>query len=229
MGHGLYEQGLPADHFGLPLGESVSLGIHESQSRLWENHIGRTAAFGRWLLPQLEQRFGDRFDRIDAEEYHRRMCAVVPGYIRVDADEATYDLHIFLRFELERAMVRGELAVADLPEAWNARFAELFGFAVDQDANGCLQDVHWSAAYGYFPTYTLGNCYAAQLMATIRGDLPDLEKQVAAGDFTALLGWLREHIHRHGRRFTPRQLCARATGSDLDAGHLLAHIEARYG
>lgn len=229
MGHGLYEQGLPADHFGLPLGESVSLGIHESQSRLWENHIGRTAAFGRWLLPQLEERFGDRFDTIDAEEYHRRQCAVVPGYIRVDADEATYDLHIWLRFGLERAMIRGDLAVADLPQAWNSRFEELFGFPVDRDANGCLQDVHWSAAFGYFPTYTLGNCYAAQLMTTIRSDLPDLDEQVAAGDFAPLLGWLREHIHQHGRRHTPRRLFERATGSELDAEHLMRHIESRYG
>lgn len=229
MGHGLYEQGLPEDQFGLPMGEAVSLGIHESQSRLWENHVGRTAAFGHWLLPQLRAAYGERVEAIDAAEYARRQCVVAPGYIRVDADEACYDMHIWLRFGLERALVRGELAVADLPAAWNERFEDLFGFAVDSDRNGCLQDVHWSAAFGYFPTYTLGNCYAAQLMVAIRADLPELDAQLAAGDFAPLLTWLRERIHVHGRRYTPTELAQRATGQPLSAEPLVAHIEARYG
>lgn len=228
MGHGLYEQGLPPDEFGLPLGEAVSLGIHESQSRLWENHVGRSAAFGRWLLPRLAQHYGDRYAPIDADEYAARNSRVAPGFIRVDADEVCYDLHIWLRFELERALVRGELAVADLPAAWNQRFEELFGFAPPSDRDGCLQDVHWSAAYGYFPTYTLGNCYAAQLMSAIRRELPQLDEQLAAGDFAPLLDWLRRGVHRHGRRYEPAELCRRATGEALDASHLLRHIEARY-
>ncbi|MFW5845764.1 MAG: carboxypeptidase M32, partial [Planctomycetota bacterium] len=224
MGHGLYEQGLPQEEFGLPLGSSVSLGIHESQSRLWENHVGRSAAFGAWALPHMQAAYGDRLERIGPEAFHRHQCRVTPGFIRVEADEACYDLHIWLRFRLERDLMRGDLAVADLPAAWNAGFQELFGLAVPDDRRGCLQDVHWSYAIGYFPTYTLGNCYAAQFMASIRRDLPDLDERHAAGDFAPLLDWLRSRIHVHGKRYTPAELCRRATGTDLDTRHLLEHI-----
>jgi carboxypeptidase Taq len=227
-GHGLYEQGLPADRFGSPLAEACSFGIHESQSRLWENLVGRSLGFWRHFLPRARAAFPGALDDVPVETFHRAVNEVTPSFIRVDADEVTYNLHIFLRFRLEQAMLSGDLAPRDLPGAWNERFQKAFGIAPPDDARGCLQDIHWSLTLvGYFPTYTLGNVYAAHLYERARRDLGDLEAAFAAGDFKPLLAWLAERIHRHGRRHAPADLVANATGGKPSPGPLLRHLEAR--
>jgi len=238
-GHGMYEQGLPksATHagpegedvplFGTPLADAISLGIHESQSRMWENFVGRSHAFWRWLLPEagrLVPALGDH----DVDAVYRAVNIVRPTLIRVEADEGTYNLHVMLRFELERAMIAGDLAVADLPGAWNERFEQLLGLAVPDDARGCLQDVHWSfGLFGYFPTYTLGNLYAAQLWEAISTANPDLDAQLASGSFAPLRGWLNEHVHAHGRRYRAWELCERVTGRPLEARPLLDWLSGK--
>lgn len=234
-GHGLYEQGLPKAEFpGQPLAEEASLGIHESQSRLWENMVGRSRPFWEWLLPLARRELSAELEEISPDEAYLSMNRVVPSLIRVESDEATYNLHIMLRFDLERALLAGDLRVADLPEAWNARVLEDFGIPVPDDRQGVLQDVHWSmGAIGYFPTYTLGNLYAAQLWEAVARDVPDLPARVAAGAFEELLEWLRERIHRHGRRYGAAELCERATGAPLSAEPFLRYLgdklEAVYG
>jgi carboxypeptidase Taq len=226
-GHGLYEQGLPAEHWGTPLGTSVSLGIHESQSRLWENLVGRSEPFWRWCLPRVREAFGDVLADVSADDWLAAINHVQPGFIRTEADEATYNLHIMLRFDLEQALLSGDLPAADLPAAWNAKMKEYLGLTPPNDAQGCLQDVHWShGALGYFPTYTLGNLYAAQFFEQAGRDIGGLEEALAAGDFAPLLGWLRQHIHRHGKRYSAGQLAQRITGRPLEAGPLLARLAA---
>jgi carboxypeptidase Taq len=228
-GHGLYEQGLPKAEFpGQPLSEAASLGIHESQSRLWENLVGRSRAFWEWALPEVRAAFGDAVGTPSVDEVFRAMNRVRPTLIRVDSDEATYNLHIMLRFDLERALLAGDLAVGDLPEAWNRRMREDLGLEVPDDRRGALQDIHWSmAAIGYFPTYTLGNLFAAQFWEALRRDVPELEARIARGEFGEVLGWLRERIHRHGRRFSASELCERATGRPLSAEPFTAYLEGK--
>lgn len=228
-GHGLYEQGLPkADHFGEPLGDSISLGIHESQSRMWENFVGRSREFWEWALPHAQRIMGSGLEKFGIDDLYRATNLVQRSYIRVEADEATYNLHVMLRFGIERAMVRGDLAVADLPGVWNERFEELLGVKAPDDRRGCLQDVHWSfGLIGYFPTYTLGNLYAAQFWEKINGDIPDLSARMSRGEFAALLGWLRTHIHQHGQRFRAGELCERITGEPLSPDPLLRHLEGK--
>jgi carboxypeptidase Taq len=229
-GHGMYEQGLPADQVGLPLGEAVSLGVHESQSRLWENQIGRSRAFMSYLLPLLRRHFPGRFDGIAPEQLDRAVNVVRPSPIRIEADEVTYTLHIVLRMELERALLRGEIAVADLPSLWNERMRADLGVVPADDAEGVLQDIHWSfGLFGYFPTYALGNLYAAELHVAAKRDLPGLDDDVARGDFLPLLGWLREHIHRRGRELAPRELVRAATGREPGAGPYLDYLRAKFG
>ena len=227
-GHGMYEQGLDGGQWGLPMGEACSLGIHESQSRLWENHIGGSDQFWEHWLP----RAAHYFPQLLGCSPHAVAAAarrVSPGFIRVDADEVTYDLHVILRFEIERGLVGGSLAVADLPEAWNARFRELTGLAVPDDALWCLQDVHWSfGGFGYFPTYTMGNLHASQLMAAARGAMAGLDGEIAAGNYSGLRGWLREQVHMHGRRWSPEELMRRATGEEPGVAAHLAHLRTRY-
>jgi len=226
-GHGLYEQGLSADDYGLPSGKAVSLGIHESQSRLWENQVGRSDAFWQTWYPVACECFPQLRD-FPLENFlaHIRRAAFSP--IRVEADEATYDLHILLRFDLERRMVRGELAVADIPAAWNEGFRELFGFAPEDDRHGCLQDIHWSmGGLGYFATYSLGNLNAAQLYAAAMRD-DRIASATAGADYAPLLSWLRENIHRHGSVFDPADLMEMATGSKPAAADYIAHLESRY-
>jgi carboxypeptidase Taq len=227
-GHGLYEQGLPKEErMGQPLAEAASVGIHESQSRMWENFVGRSRAFWEWALPEAQQAFAG-LREVDVDEVYRSMNLVEPTLIRVDADEATYNLHIMLRFDLERAMLAGELPVAELPAAWNRRVRDDLGLEVPDDARGCLQDIHWSlGAIGYFPTYTLGNLYAAQLWEAARAATPDLEARIGRGDFTALLGWLRSEIHRHGRRYPAMELCERVTGRPLDPAPFVSYLEGK--
>ena len=228
-GHGLYEQGLPkAEHHGLPQSQATSLGMHESQSRLWENCVGRSREFWTWALPHAKQRFGGALDAYGVDDLYRAVNTAQPSFIRVEADEATYNLHIMLRFDLERALLRGDLEVADLPDAWNTRFRELLGLEVPDDAQGCLQDVHWAfGLFGYFPTYCLGNLYAAQLWEAAQRALPSLADDIARGEFKPLRAWLAEHVHAHGRRYRAAELCERATGAPLSADPLMRQLEAK--
>lgn len=231
-GHGLYEQNLPAEAFGTPAGMYCSLGIHESQSRLWENQVGRGRPFWRHFYPRLKQAFPGTLDDVPMMDFLVAVNRVRPSFIRVEADEATYNLHIILRFELELGLIAGDLAVADLPAAWNERFQALFGLAVPSDREGCLQDIHWSfGGLGYFPTYTLGNLYAAQFMAAARHSLGGdvLDESLARGDFSSLLGWLTEHVYRHGRRYSAGELCRRATGAGLSSGPFIEYLRGKVG
>ena len=229
-GHGLYEQGLPRDWYGLPPGAAASLGIHESQSRLWENLVGRSRAFWEWCIGPAREAFPAALGGASAADVHEALLVVRPSFIRVEADEVTYNLHVMMRFDLERAVVHGELRVADLPAAWNERFARDFGMRPERDSDGVLQDIHWSAGlWGYFPTYTLGNIAAAQLMAAADRDLGGLSADFARGCFTRLLGWLRERIHAAGRTLESDELVERATGRPVDETWLLDSLQARYG
>ncbi|HZV73084.1 MAG TPA: carboxypeptidase M32 [Conexibacter sp.] len=230
FGHGLYESQVDPALARGPLGEGVSLGVHESQSRLWENVVGRGRPFAGWLHGQLRSTFPEQFGAVDAEAFYRAVNKVQPSLIRVEADEATYGLHIILRFELERAMIAGSVALADLPEAWNVRMKEYLGVAVPDDAHGVLQDVHWSGGdIGYFATYALGNLISAQLWGRAREDLPELDDALAAGDGSALRAWLGEHVHRFGRTYPPRELVARATGGPIRVEPFLAYLRGKLG
>jgi carboxypeptidase Taq len=229
-GHGLYEAGLPRSLRRSPLGAVESLGIHESQSRLWENMVGRGRAFADVLAPRIAQLGIDRLAQIRPDDLYRAVNQVQPSFIRVEADEATYGLHIILRFELEQALIDGTLTVRELPEAWNARVQEYFGLTVPNDAEGVLQDVHWAAGLvGYFPTYALGNLIAGQLFERAHGDLPDLEAQLGAGDLHGLREWLREHVHRHGAKFTSRELLERVVGGPIAVGPFVDYLKAKLG
>ena len=229
-GHGLYEQGLPEDADGTPAGSAVSLGIHESQSRMWENMIGRSREFWEYYLPQLQRRFPQQLSRIDVDRFYAAVNQVEASFIRVEADEITYNLHILLRFELEKALVEEELSVPDLPAAWNERMRQSLGIEPESAAQGVLQDVHWSfGLIGYFPTYTLGNLYAAQFLCQARQEIPDLDDHVRIGDFACLLSWLREKIHTSGSRLTASELVAEVTGEPLTSDYLMQYLESKYG
>lgn len=229
-GHALYEQGLPIEHRRSTLAESISLGIHESQSRLWENMVGRSLAFWRYYTPAFQQQFPSQLDGMEAETIYRAANRVRPSLIRVEADECTYNLHVILRFEIELALIEGEIAVSDVPEIWNAKLKQYLGLDVPNDAQGCLQDIHWAhCAMGYFPTYALGNLYAAQMMLRIETDIPDLWERVEQGDFAPLLGWLRECVHQVGRRKTASELIQSISGESLSAEAYLDYLEAKYG
>jgi carboxypeptidase Taq len=226
-GHGMYEQGLPAEDFGLPSGSSVSLGIHESQSRLWENHVGRSHAFWKCWYPVAQEHFPQLAD-FSLENFMAYLHRAAFSPIRVEADEATYDLHIILRFGIERRMLNGDLAVADVPAAWNGDFRDLFGFTPENDTMGCLQDIHWSmGGLGYFPTYTLGNINAAQLYAAARKN-PAIAAACDSADHAPLLDWLRENIHAHGGTLDPADLMVQATGRPPSTDDYLAHLQSRY-
>jgi carboxypeptidase Taq len=228
-GHGMYDQGLRTQWYGLPPGSYVSLGIHESQSRLWENQVGRSLAFWKWLLPIAKPMLGGSLDDCSVEEMHFAVNAVRPSLIRVEADEATYNLHIIIRFELEQALMAGELEVGDLPAAWDEAYERYLGVRAPSAADGVLQDVHWSAGlFGYFPTYTLGNLASAQLFSAAERDLGPLSLAMERGEFGGLLGWLRDRIHRHGRCFTGSELIKNATNSELSAEPLLESLRSRY-
>lgn len=227
-GHGLYEQGLPAEHAFTPRGAAVSLGVHESQSRLWENLVGRSRPFWARYLPKLRSCYGGAFDDVTLDDMHFAANAVTPSLIRVEADELTYNFHILLRFELEAELIGGALGVEDLPEAWRARMQTYVGVTPDNDAEGVLQDVHWShGLFGYFPTYTLGNLYAAQLFAAIRRDLSDVDACIESGDFAPILEWLRTRVHTHGMRYGAAELMQRATGEAPTAQHLVTYLREK--
>lgn len=229
-GHALYEQGLPADRRDVPSGQAASLGIHESQSRLWENHVGRSREFATWVLPRLRQSFGGPFLRADADDLYRAANVVRRSLIRIEADEVTYNLHIILRMEIERALIAGDLAAADVAAHWRELMRRDFGVVPATDAEGALQDIHWSmGAIGYFPTYTLGNLYAAQLWAALRRDLPQADAAIAAGEFAPLLAWLRRNVHQQGRLWTAADLCREATGEPLRVEPYLAYLNEKFG
>jgi len=227
-GHGIYGQNLPIEHEYTPMGEAVSLAVHESQSRMWENQVGRSRAFWRWCLPVLRQCYGSAADGLTVDDVFGGTNVVRPSLIRVEADEVTYNLHIMVRFELERALMNGGLGAADLPGAWNEKYRQYLGVEVPDDARGCMQDVHWShGAIGYFPTYTLGNLYAAQFFRTAEADLPDLQRMIEAGQFASLKTWLVQNIHRHGMRYRSGELCEHVTRRPLTAEPLLAYLEGK--
>ncbi len=228
VGHGLYEQGLPAEHHGTPLGEVASLALHESQARLWENAVGRGRPFWQHFFPQARSAFPALVD-VSLDAFHLAIYAVEPSLVRVGADEVTYNLHVLIRFELERALLAGALPGADLPGAWNEAYRRYLGVEPRDDAEGCLQDGHWAAGmFGYFPTYTLGNILAAQLFARARQEVGGLDEAFARGDFGGLLGWLRERVYRHGGRYSARRLIERVTGSPPDHRPLIEGLRAKY-
>ena len=229
-GHGLYEQGFAEELARTPLADGASLGIHESQSRLWENQVGRSHAFWAHYFPALQGVFPDALGDVETNAFYRAVNKVEPSLIRVEADEVTYNLHIMLRFELERGLIEGTITVDELPALWNERMDDYLGIRPDTDADGVLQDIHWSlGAFGYFPTYALGTLMSAQFFAQATADLGDVEAHVAEGDFAPLLGWLRENVHQHGRRYRATELLERVTNEQLTATPWLDYIREKYG
>jgi carboxypeptidase Taq len=228
FGHGLYEAQMDPRHYRTTLAEATGLGVHESQSRLWENLVGRSRPFCEWALPLLRSHLGAPFEAMDADELYRGVNRVELSLIRIEADETTYNLHIALRYELELALIEGRLEVKDLPEAWDEATHRLLGLEVPDVLHGVLQDIHWGAGMiGYFPTYTLGNLMAAQLWSALSAQLTDIEGDIAAGRFAALREWLRENIHRHGRKYDSRELLRRATGEELRVEPWLDYLQAK--
>lgn len=228
-GHGLYDQGLDPRYYGSPLGESVSLGIHESQSRLWENCVGRSRAFWHCFYPILQQTFPQQLGTVPLDLFYAAINRASPSLIRVEADELTYNLHIMLRVEIEQALIENRVQPDDLPELWNEKMQSYLGIVPEQDAEGVLQDVHWSmGAFGYFPTYTLGNLYAVQFFEQAKQELPQLEEHIAAGQLVPLRRWLEQKIHRWGRMFTPDHLARRVTGKGVSPEPFLHYLEGKY-
>lgn len=228
VGHGCYEQNIDDAYLLTPVGRGVSMGVHESQSRIYENQLGRSRAFTGWLFQDMVDVFGD-FGVHDAESFYRTVNRVHDGFIRTEADEVQYNLHIMLRFDLERSLMSGDLAVGDLEAAWNDRFAADFGYAVDKPSNGCLQDVHWSVGlFGYFPTYSLGNVYAGCLHETMREALPDLDQALLVGDTSPATGWLCENLQAFGGLRSPRDTIIHASGIEPGPEPLLIYLEAKF-
>ena len=229
-GHGLYEQGVGLELARTPLADGASLGVHESQSRLWEILVGRSRPFWSHYYPKLSATFPEALDGVDLDGFYGAINTVRPSLIRVEADEVTYNLHIMLRFELENALLEGRIAVKELPDAWHDGMERYLGIVPDTDANGVLQDIHWSmGAIGYFPTYTLGNLMSAQIFARVRRVIPNLDEHTAAGRFDELRGWLQENIYHHGRKFTANELLERTGCGPLSADPWLAYVRDKYG
>jgi carboxypeptidase Taq len=228
-GHALYEQGLPRKWSHAILGRAASLAVHESQSRLWENLVGRSRAFWTRFYPRAQELFPAQLGNVSLDQFYRAINKVQPSFIRVEADEATYNLHIMLRLELEIAMAAGQVATHDLPELWNSKMQEYLGVVPPDDARGVLQDIHWSGGMlGYFSTYALGNLVSVQLWAKQKQANPGIDSQIAAGDFAPLLGWLRENIHQYGRKYEPQELVRRVTGSSIDPAPYLGYLKQKY-
>ena len=227
-GHALYEQGFLEEHYDTPLAEAVSMGIHESQSRLWENIVGRGLPFCRHLVPLVQKELPGMSD-VTVEQFYRAINPVRPSFIRIEADEVTYNLHILVRFEMEKAIFEGKIDLKDVPEEWNSRYEKYLGIRPENDSKGCLQDIHWAIGYfGYFPTYTLGNLYASQFYNAARKALPDMENRAESGDLRPLLAWLRENIHRHGRLYSAADLVRRVTGGPLSEEPFIAHLRKKF-
>lgn len=228
-GHALYEQGIDENLAQSHLDTGISLGIHESQSRLWENVIGRSLPFWECFYPELQQAFPDQFGALSVEDFVQRVNAVRPGLIRVEADEVSYNLHVLIRFELERALISGDIGVNELPAVWNEKYRKYLGVSVDSDANGVLQDVHWShGSLGYFPTYTIGNLAAAQIWNVYTEFDPDYEKTLRSGNLEKILRWLTEKIYRHGSVYPPTELLKMVTGGELNSAHFVRYLERRF-
>lgn len=228
-GHACYEQNIDSAYGLTPLGGGVSMGVHESQSRIYENQLGRSRAFTGWLYGQMRDIFGD-FGIDSEDDFYATVNRVHQGYIRTESDEVQYNLHVLMRFDLERALISGDLAVEDLETAWNDRFLADFGFAVDKPSNGCLQDVHWSVGlFGYFATYSLGNVYAGCLNKALRQAVPDVDAQLAKADLGPATAWLRENVQQHGGLYEPREVITRACGTSPTEGALLDYIEDKFG
>jgi carboxypeptidase Taq len=229
-GHALYTQGVNTDYARTPLDGGTSMGVHESQSRLWENLVGRSQPFWSYYYPRLQKVFPEALKSVDAEAFYRAINTLKPSEIRVEADEVTYNLHILLRFELEVALIEGSLSVADLPAAWNAKMEEYLGITPENDSAGVLQDIHWAdGLFGYFPTYTIGNVLSVQLFEEALKAHPGIPDQIERGGFTLLLGWLRENVHRHGARYYPDELIEKASGRPLDTAPYLSYLSNKFG
>ncbi|MGN6435653.1 MAG: carboxypeptidase M32 [Agriterribacter sp.] len=227
-GHGLYEQGLPVEAYGLPLGEYCSLGIHESQSRLWENCIGRSFAFIRFVLP-IMQRYFPQLSSVSAQQLMGAVNKVQPSLIRTEADELTYHFHVMIRYQVEKLLMEGHLATKDIPACWNELYKKYLDVTVPDDKNGCLQDIHWShGSFGYFPTYTLGSLYAAQFYHKIKQGFAGLNDAIANGEFTEVHSWLKTHVYQYGRRFTSDELCNKITGEPLQMKHFIQYASEKY-
>ena len=227
-GHGIYEQGLPEESYGLPPGKYCSLGIHESQSRLWENLVGRRRSFWEYFYPRAQELFRDALGDVSLDSFYQAINAVAPSLIRVEADEATYNLHIIIRFELEREVINDELDTDDLPDAWNEKYRSYLGISPSSDANGVLQDVHWSAGLvGYFPTYSLGNLFAAQFYSAANNDLGSLDAQFRSGEFYPLKQWLNEKIHQKGQCYSALELGKLVTGEPISQHRLMEHLRSK--
>ncbi len=229
-GHAMYEQNVGEEMTGTPLADGCSNSVHESQSRLWENQVGRGRPFWKHYFPALQQMFPESLSDIDCEVLYRALNKIEPSFIRVEADEVTYNLHIITRFELEQDLLMGKLSVKDAPAAWNAKYTEYFGITPPTDAEGILQDIHWAmGGMGYFPTYSLGNFLSAQLFAKIHADIPDLDSQIEAGDFKGLFAWLQTNVWQYGRRYFPQEQIEKATGSKLQTGPYIQYLKTKFG
>ena len=228
-GHGLYNMNLPLEHYGSPLGEQVSLGIDESQSRWWETLIGQSRSFWQHFFPLLQQEFPQQFSDVPLDDFYRAINSVKAGFIRIDADEVTYNLHIVVRFEIEKALMEGTLKVKEIPDAWNEKMRTYLGICPEFPSQGCLQDVHWSLGYiGYFPTYTLGNLYSAQFFETFETAHPNWKERVSHGSLDFIGEWLKENIHRYGRQFQSNALCERVTGKPLSPEPYINYLTKKY-
>lgn len=229
-GHGLYSFGLPRESFGSPLSEALSLGIDESQSRWWETLIGQSHPFWEYFFPLLQKEFPSQFGSTSLEDLYRAINHVTPSLIRIEADEVTYNLHVIIRFELEKLLIEGAIKVREIPDLWNAKIRESLGVSPRFDGEGCLQDIHWSLGlFGYFPTYTLGNLYAAQFFSVFEKQFADWGKRVATGDLAFIREWLRENIHQYGRQFPSSELCQRISGQTLSPDSFISYLHRKYG
>lgn len=229
-GHALYEQGLDTAAYGLPSGEAASLGIHESQSRLWENNVGRSLVFWQHHYPQLQQLFPDNLGNVSVQDFYKAINLVQPSLIRTEADELTYHFHVMVRYEIEKGLLEGTYQTKDLREIWNSYYKEFLHVTVPNDTQGVLQDIHWShGSFGYFPTYSLGSFYAAQFFTAAQQQIPGLSGQIAGGKYEDLLTWLRQQVHRHGRYYTSNELCEKITGKPLDFKYFLEYATQKFG
>src|SRR5450432_1603584 len=229
-GHALYEQGLSESAYGIPSGEFASLGIHESQSRLWENHVGRSRAFWKFHFPMVQEKFPDAFADVPEEDFYKAVNKIKPSLIRTESDELTYHFHVMIRYEIEKMLISGDLKTGDIPACWNEQYKKYLGVEVTDDQQGCLQDVHWShGSFGYFPTYSLGSFYAAQFFASALKSDPLIRKKMETGDTAGLLLWLRQRIHASGRIFDSEEICKKATGEGLNVQYFLDYLLDKYG
>ncbi|MCF8564011.1 carboxypeptidase M32 [Alicyclobacillus tolerans] len=228
-GHALYEQGISPDLIGTPLADGASMGIHESQSRFWENMIGRSREFWEYNYKTVLDLFPMQFADVSVEDFYRGVNVVEPSLIRIEADEVTYNLHIMIRYEIEKGLIDGSLSVSDLPEIWRSKMQEYLGVAPENDADGVLQDVHWAGGdFGYFPTYALGNIYAAQFLNALKKDIPDYKEQVRRGNLRVIKNWLNQSIHRYGKTLMPAEIVRQVTGENIDSKYLIGYFREKF-